>query len=535
MTLPIALAEAPAVNFLYPAGAQRGKTTEIKINGKSGTSPSVAVNHTGIDIKFNEKKDGLSVTVDENVQKGVYWVRFWNAEGASPLKPLIVSNTAEHIEKETNNEISQAETVPSTCVVNGVLQASNDVDIYAVELKKGQTLVASMLANNVLESPMDGILQILAPKGYVVEQNDDDQSFDPEATYTAAEDGVHYVRAFAFPSKPNSSVRFSGAATYVYRLTITTGPFIDHVYPSVIKRGVETTVNLSGWNIADELRNIKVPANADGDRFLIDHPAFANAVDVQLLDGETSIVEQEPNGRDKPQKITVPVSISGRFQQMKDADVYEFEAKKGQRFNFNVESRSLGQLTDPVLQVLRADGTVLKRVETRSATAIDEKLNQAFSADGMYRVEVFDLHKRGGSRFAYRLSIKPESADFQLTVAADSFVLEPDKPLEIPITVARIDRFNEEIEIRAEGLPEGVEVPVVKSEKKGATAKSVKLKLTSKQAAAFSGEIRIVGKALVEQPFENLATATVSAKNEALWLTIKPPKKPVEEKKEADK
>ena len=513
-------AAAPTVTSLFPPGGQKGKATEVKINGTVDAKTKIAANHEGFDIKLNEKADGFTITANESVQQGVYWLRFWNDEGAAPLKPFVVGNLAELKEAEPNNKRTQSQKLEASTIVNGVLQSSGDVDIYAIEMKKGQTLVASMMANSVLESPMDGILQVLAPRGFVLEQNDDDQSFDPEVIYTATEDGVHYVRAFGFPAKPNSSVRFAGGATYIYRLTITVGPFIDHTFPLAVKRGSESNVSLIGWNIGDEIRSLKIPADAAGESFLFEHPAISNHSSILLTDAEV-LVEKEPNSREKPAAITLPTAVSGRLDERGDTDVFQFNAKKGERWIFRVESRGLGLPTDPVMTITKEDGSVIKTAETRSAQAIDEKLTQPFSADGAYHVEIRDLHRRGGERFAYRLTVEPEEPGFSLSVAADSFKLEQDKPLEIPVTVTRVS-FNEEIEVRAVDLPEGIEVAPVKSEKKGATNKSVKLTLKAKQPTTFSGEFHIVGKALVEKPFERTAQTTTSSKTDALWLTLPP-------------
>ena len=77
-------------------------------------------------------------------------------------------------------------------------------------------------------------------------------------------------------------------------------------------------------------------------------------------------------------------------------------------------------------------------------------------------------------------------------MAAESFVLPAGKPLEIAVTVERSGGFDEEIEITAQGLPEGVTAAPVKSLGKGDTAKQVKLALTASGGPHAIG-LRIVG------------------------------------------
>ena len=115
--------------------------------------------------------------------------------------------------------------------VTGVLAKSGDVDCYSVMLKQGDTLVASMIANPVLGTSMDGVIQISDSRGFVLNQNDDSKGVDPQLVVKIPRDGNYLVRAFAFPAAPNSTVRFAGAADYRYVLRLTTGPFVDTSIP----------------------------------------------------------------------------------------------------------------------------------------------------------------------------------------------------------------------------------------------------------------------------------------------------------------
>ena len=52
-------------------------------------------------------------------------------------------------------------------------------------------------------------------------------------------------------------------------------------------------------------------------------------------------------------------------------------------------------------------------------------------ADGRYTLAVRDLANRGDLRLVYRLTAEPVEPDFSLSLAADSFVMEKGKSLEI--------------------------------------------------------------------------------------------------------
>ena len=73
----------------------------------------------------------------------------------------------------------------------------------------------------------------------------------PLLTFTAPREGSYLVRVFCFPEKPNSSIRFAGGADYVYRLTLTAGPFIDFTMPLAVQRGTAVDVAFRGANLPD--------------------------------------------------------------------------------------------------------------------------------------------------------------------------------------------------------------------------------------------------------------------------------------------
>jgi hypothetical protein len=112
-----------------------------------------------------------------------------------------------------------------------------------------------------------------------------------------------------------------------------------------------------------------------------------------------------------------------------------------------------------------------------------------------------------------------------VTVAASSFVLPADKPLEIPVAVGRASGFAERVAVTIEGLPEGVTATPVHSEKEGDTAKSVILKIERAETAkAFSGVVRIVCAAEGTKHLEQATAAKPKSKERIgeLWLTVAP-------------
>src|SRR5215471_1979186 len=252
-----AFAAPPAITYLYPAGAQRGTTVEVTAAGTFDASTKVWASGKGASVEATKTAGKFKVTVAKDAIPGVYWLRAYNDDGASTLRPFIVGTLPEVTEKEPNDDFKKPHILDGSCVVNGKLEKSGDVDCFAVQLKKGQTLVASLEANHTLRSPMDGMLQILSADGFVLEENNDFHGLDPQIAYTAKKDGTYIARVYAFPSQPDSSIRYFGSEACVYRLTLTTGAFADFVLPLAVSQDA-TQVEVEGWNLTPESRKLTV-------------------------------------------------------------------------------------------------------------------------------------------------------------------------------------------------------------------------------------------------------------------------------------
>ncbi|MBM3994574.1 MAG: pre-peptidase [Planctomycetes bacterium] len=510
LAAPHVSAAPPKVDYFYPAGAQRGSTVEVTVGGTFERWPVQAwSDNKGIDVTAAKTSGKMTVTVAADTEPGVYFIRLFDEQGASIARPFIVGTLLEMLEKEPNDDPKKPHALDKPgVVVNGRLDKPGDVDVFAVPLKKGETLVASVEAYKTLRSPMDGVLQILSSDGFVLEQNDDYQDFDPQIAFTAPKDGVYLVRLFAFPSVPDASIRFAGKENFVYRLTLTTGPFVEYAYPLAVARQQKKTVELVGWNIPATDRTFNVFSRATADRAKFYHAQIANPFHV-WLEANDAIVKSKAT-RESPQPVTLPITISGRLDRPGDVDVYQFDVKKGQKVAVRIAGRTLGFPIDPTLRVTDSAGKSLSQAKA-PAIGSDPTLDVTPTADGAHRVEITDLHARGGMRFVYRLRLGPIAPDFELKVADDRFVLTPSKSLDIPVAITRSGGLNQDITFSVEGLPK--EIGVMSS------AKGVSLHVMNDKAS-FNGPIRIVGTA--KDGASRMARATVAdlgRTTDSLWLT----------------
>jgi hypothetical protein len=506
------LSAPPAVTYLFPAGGQRGTAVEVTAAGSFERWPVRAwVSGHGVTATPGKDKGKLTVTVAADAEPGTRWVRLFDEQGASAPRPFLVGTLPEVAEQEPNDDPKHPQVLPGPAVtVNGRLGKPGDVDCFAVTCRQGQTLVADLEANSTLRSPMDAVLQVVSPDGFVLAENNDFRGLDPRIVYPVPHDGTYVVRTFAFPATPDSSIRFAGAENYVYRLTVTTGGFADYPVPLAVARAAPGAVDLVGWNLPDAARRLPVPVPEVGDEATLAHPALANRVRVRL---EPHPCVVRPSGAG-PFAVTPPVSVTARLDRPGAADVYRIAAKKGQRLTVQAQSRALGL---PVAGVLRLTDEAGKELVRAEPAGLDKDAELAFTppTDGAYLLTVRDQFGGGGPRSAYLLRVAPDEPDFTLALKSDRFTLAAGQALDVPVAVTRRG-FTADIELSVEGLPPGVRAAVT-----ARTPAQITLRLTAAADVSWSGPIRIVGRG--GPVASRLATATPADGGEPiadLWLTV---------------
>jgi hypothetical protein len=198
--------------------------------------------------------------------------------------------------------------------------------------------------------------------------------------------------------------------------------------------------------------------------------------------------------------------------------------KKGERLVAAVEGRSLNFPIDPVLQLVSPAGAVVADVDDVGQSR-DAALSYTAPQDGDFLIKVRDRHRSGGDRFCYRLTVRQELPDFELSLASDMMVASPGKPAELPITIVRRGSVGS-IKVEAVGLPSGLTAAAAVSEPSGPTAGKVTLSLVA-NGSAFSGPIRILGTTSVNsgpRPAQELrrsarTAAKLGATFDTIWIT----------------
>jgi hypothetical protein len=530
-SVPDLCAKPPTLTGFFPAGAARGQSLTVTMSGTFNHWPVKCwVEGAGLSVKPGNEKGELAFEVAADATPGLRWVRVYDEEGATSLRPFIVGALPELMESEPNDDPRRPQAIEhGGATVNGRLSKSGDVDGYSVKLERGQKLAADLEADRYLGSPMDAVLQIVSAEGFVLAQNNDTIGRDPRIVFEAPAAGTYIVRLFAFPSTPDSSIRFAGGNAFVYRLTLTTGGFIEHAFPLGVSRDSPTAITAIGPNIAESDSVLVVPSDDRSDLLSLTHPSLAGSAEIRRLTGSVE-VEVEPNQPAKPQKLSDRGSVSGRIDPPGDRDAYLIALKKGDSRRFRLESRAFGLPLDAVLQVLDAGGKILAETDDVGDSS-DPELAFTSPSDGDFRVVVRDLNRRGGPHHAYLLRVITPEPDFVLTLAADRFDVTPGKETKVVVAVDRKNGFGDALEVTAEDLPAWVAATSAVSRPSDASAKSVTLQIRG-EGCSQPGPFRIVARSADGRGRKRTALAKITGfevETERPWLTILPvpePKKP---------
>jgi Bacterial pre-peptidase C-terminal domain len=511
-------AQGPDLRRLFPAGIQRGQSIEVRALGNAPTWPvQVWTESSDIVWEPQPEKGVFRVTATPTSRLGLHRLRFFDADGATSVLRFMVGSIPEANEVEPNDETKTASANPASSLLwNGVLEKRGDVDVFAFDAKAGQTIVASLVGQQQLRAPMDACLQILSSRGNVLAENHDAVGLDPMLAFTAAKDGQYFIRTFAFPEAPDSSIGYSGGDNYVYRLTVTTQGFIRGARPLAISQQQPTPIELLGWNIADSARAQTIPPANGVLPAQWTMEGFANHIDLPV--STNPVVAETPSPENNSQSISIPCSVTGCISGERELDRYRFSAPKDTRLMIRAGSRTLGFPTDVVLRVLDAAGTQLAR-DDDSNGGIDASLTWQSPADGEYQLEVSDLYGYGGFDYLYRVDVETPVPEVKLRVDSDSFKGAVNAAIEVPVSIERLNGFSSPLKVSVSGLPPTAKCEPVTSAADGDTSKAVKLLITGSEK--FSGPITIQAMAVDAPDITQPASSTADFTIQVIWLILR--------------
>jgi ribosomal protein L40E len=149
----ITVDELPFVTGIFPLGGRAGEPVKIEMDG------------------WNLEKATLSPP-PKDAKPGEYLLTATDGKYVSNSVPFALGTLPECLDQEPNDEPSAAQKVSLPLIVNGRADRPGDWDIFAVEGKAGETIVAEVNARR-LGSPFDSFVKVTGPDGKIIALNDD--------------------------------------------------------------------------------------------------------------------------------------------------------------------------------------------------------------------------------------------------------------------------------------------------------------------------------------------------------------------------
>lgn len=402
-----------------------------------------------------------------------------------------------------DDEVEVRVSVP--CTMNGQI-ASGEVNRYRFEAQKGQRLVVSVAARQLIPYIADAVpgwfqpvLALSDAKGKELAYNDDFR-FKPDPTlyFEVPEDGEYVLTI--------TDAIYRGREDFVYRLTIGQQPMITSLFPLGARAGSPFSVRMEGWNLdGAELKSLPKDAGPGVYQLTASKEGIASNRMPFALDTLPETVEKEANNNvAHAQKVNLPIIVNGRIQRADDWDVFEITGRAGETIVAEVTARRLESPLDSFLKVTDATGKVLafnddnqdagSGVNTHHA---DSHLMVTLPADGSYFVHLGDTTRSGGTEYAYRLRISAPRPDFALRLVPSSIAMRSRSTATVNVYAIRKDGFTGDIKLSLKDAPDGFSArPVTLSSQQNMTRLTVKTTLVSTEQPVA---LRVEGRATVGQ------------------------------------
>jgi hypothetical protein len=510
----------PRLLVAMPSGGKAGTTVEVTLTGLDLEDPeSLLFSQPGIKAEPikppppDPKKPvppptqpvtvKFKVTIPADTPLGSHDVRLINKWGVSNPRAFVVGDLDEVLEKEPNNDIDQAQRVELNTTINGAISAPTDVDYFSFAGKKGQCVVVSCLASSI-DSRLSAALQLFDSSGRLLAFNRNYSGNDALLNCSLPTDGDYLVRVYAFTYTQGSPEHF-------YRLSITTAPWIDAIFPPMVEPGKQAKLTVYGRNLpggkpdsaavvdGQVLEKITVTVDAPKEPLALQQLAYGGQVSPKSssLDGfeyrvhndagtsnpflltyaQAPVVldNQANDDADSAQEVTLPCEIAGQIEKKRDRDWYTFKAEKGDVYSIEAYGDRLGSplalrlvlrntKNKQVLGEFEDNPDILGAAQFFSRTEDPPRFRFVVPADGQYQLMVTSREApiQAGPRDFYRIRIAHERPDFRLVLmpqtvnGPDACVVHQRGHQFYTVFAWRLDGFAGDIALSAEGLPEGI-------------------------------------------------------------------------------
>ncbi|MBU6239826.1 MAG: pre-peptidase C-terminal domain-containing protein [Planctomycetes bacterium] len=483
---PMAIAQTnnsyPMLMSIKPAATVVGQTTEHELSARYNLAGGngVIISGTGVrgevvplETEKSEDKDRnditsskckLRITCDADALPGIRDFRVWTPHGVSTVGQIVVGREVLVNEVPDNDTLDKAQNATLPAMICGTIEKGEDIDLYKLRIEQPGAwtfhMTSQRLQNRLhdMQIRVDPMITLKSAIGSTIASSDNTFAGDPLMHVKIDTPGEYILEV--------RDARYQGNVDWTYAIECSARPFAMVARPLAIRSDGTAPVEIVGLGMpADAMATVTLPAS---DRTRVER--FAPVIAGVPLNTSQVVSTPDPivceASGDKPAtetqtpSFTIPSMLCGCVDEPEQVDRYRFEAKAQQRFTFEVFARRLGSNLDAKLRILNGDGNPLSEADDSTFERVlssDASLeNWTSPADGIYTVEVRDLHGRGGKDFPYALHVTQAKPYFLLEADTDKTPLAVGGASVIYVRAQRRNGFTGEIQLAVEGLPPGV-------------------------------------------------------------------------------
>jgi hypothetical protein len=528
----------PGLGYAYPPAVAVGKTTEIQLGGFDFTSDMQWFLH---DERLQLKTNGIpgdfidppppywtgpraagsslpiprevpaTITVPADMPEGLVRWQVANANGSSGTAMLYIGGRHEFSESRSRDLPQRLTGIP--VAVSGRLSRLTEVDRYEITAQETGVISIDLMARR-LGADFQAVLEVSAADGTPLADYSDTQGLDGSLSF-AATAGESYTISIR-------DADFRGDRSYVYRLSVTTGPRILCNVPAYAQRGLTRDVTLIGYGLTDGSaqlqslrRSLTFPTDDSSAQFTL--PVEAAAGTAMMTIQSSAIQELTPGDAELTSisentwKVTGPAAITASLNPEAENHRCCWPVVKDELWKISLQSRGIGGCLDVALSVVSPSGQIVRDVDDSGGTS-DASFEFRAAESGDYCCIIRSITTRTGQPDEiYRLEILRSVEDFELTVPQQINIPSGGKT-EITVQAVRSGGFSGEIAVSVNGLPPGLTpegtwlIPAAASE--------IKVSLqAAADAAVTAGVLTFEGRAKTATGELSRAATAVAAGN----------------------
>lgn len=523
------VATDPSSTHIFPAGGRRGTEVKVQVGGEcippgtrfriwgeGLTAPSeLGARVTGNYVPSPRRKPSeqpvthptewashITIAADASLSPGLW--RLSCARGGTGGRPFIIGDLPELSESESNSEPADAQQVELPITINGQIAGECDLDYFSFSAHVGDVVNVDTVAAR-LGSALDPVVQIFDPAGHRIAAQELRVGADPVLAFRADVTGEYQLLI--------SSVTFRGGPAFVYRVTVSTTPFLRFAYPAGGQTGRTETINF--FSLSGDGHFLPQPhtVSFSGPTGPFWTRLGDSSNPIPLLTGNLPEANESTNNnqRESATELRLPQVMNGQLESSTDEDWYRLACRGGTSLSIECLAQPGWSAALPLVTLVDAQGSLVSAANAIQAVDGTTRILWQPPTDGEWWLRVRDLQHgiRGGPDFIYRLTVQEAVPDFLLSSKVDVINVVQGARVEVDIAIQNVGSFSGPIELIAEGIPEGV---TVEGTQIAAGQTSAKLAfVATEEARSCDVMLRIRGKA-------EIAGATIERPVRAMHL-----------------